>query len=290
MKEYICSACNYKTSLLYNYQRHCTTVRHKEEHNENMKRHPCEYCNRSYKFKQGLYKHMKEKHEKETSLIEHTEMNLKSSSYIVPMDKDTTTELKDMFLQLMQENRDLQDKLIEITSEPKIVHNYNTHHKTYNIINYLNTECKDALNLTEFIQQMEISFEDIENVKHIGYISSIKNTFIQSLHNVDENKRPIHCTDKKRKQFYIKEEDKWAKDVDQKHMRATIEKINNKQLKALETWKHANPNWNNDEYDFDKICDIQRTLLSMYSSREKKDKTVNKIIQQLTELDIRIEN
>ena len=69
-------------------------------------------------------------------------------------------------------------------------------------------------------------------------------------------------------------------------MRATIEKINNKQLKALETWKHANPNWNNDEYDFDKICDIQRTLLSMYSSRDKKQKVVNKILTNLTELEL----
>lgn len=289
MKEYICHSCNYKTSLLYNYQRHCNTTRHKEEHNENKKRYSCDFCNRSYKFKQGLYKHMNEKHEKESSLTEQHEVT-KDTTQLIPINKDTTTELKDMFLQLMQENRDLQDKLIEITSEPKIIHNYNTQHKTYNIINYLNTECKDALNLTEFIQQMEISFEDIENVKNIGYVSSVKNTFLQSLHNVDEKKRPIHCTDKKRKQFYIKEQDKWAKDVDQKHMRATIEKINNKQLKALETWKNENPNWNNDEYDFDKICDIQRTLLSMYSSREKKDKTVNKIIQQLTELDIRIDN
>lgn len=278
MKEYTCNACQYRTGSLYNYRRHCETQKHKDLVNQ-PKRYSCEYCTKTYKFRQGLHKHLKEKHDKDFE-EEHSIIESKQSD---------TTDLKDMFLQLMKENRDLQEKLIEITSEPKIIHNYNTQHKTYNIINYLNTECKDAFNLTDFIQQMEISFEDIQDVKDIGYVSSVKNTFLQSLHNVDQKKRPIHCTDKKRKQFYIKEENKWSKDIDQRNMKLSIEKINNKQLKALEMWKNANPHWTNDECDFDKICDIQRTLLSMYSSREKKDKTVNKIIQQLTDLDIQMD-
>ena len=115
--------------------------------------------------------------------------------------KEQHEDLKSMFITLMNENKELQDKLVQLASAPKVVNN----NRTYNIINYLNTECKDAFNLSDFINQIEITFDDIKNIKEEGYVSSVKNTLIRSLNNVDINKRPIHCTDKKRKQFYVKE-------------------------------------------------------------------------------------
>jgi hypothetical protein len=214
-----------------------------------------------------------------------------SSAMIVTTKRKPTTleimqnqnnDIKDMFMTLMNENKELQDKLLQLASTPKIVNN----NSTYNIINYLNTECKDAFNLTDFINQIDITFDDIKNIKEEGYISNIKNTLIRSLNSVDIHKRPIHCTDRKRKQFYVKEKNEWSKDHLLEKTRKGIDIMNNKQLFVLETWKNSNPGWMKEDTSFDKICDIQRTLLSMYSSKEKKEKVMNKIITGLTQIEM----
>lgn len=280
VKPYTCEACNYSTMYKGNYTRHCQSLKHqtcmKVPFDDEEFR--CGVCSKLYKNRSGLYKHMKQKHEKIQLAIEG---------------KSTEVEtLTNLVQTLITENKDLQDKLVEIASIPRVIHhttNTNSNNKTYNIINYLNTECKDAFNLSDFVKDLTITFDDIKDVKEIGYVSSIKNTFIKSLHGVDQNKRPIHCTDRKRKQFYVKDENKWFKDTLNEKAKETIEKINNKQLNALENWKKMNPKWNHCDQKFDKICDIQRTLLSMYSSREKKDKTVNKILSNLTELEFNSE-
>lgn len=272
---YTCEVCNYSTLYKGNFSRHCQSLKHMANTNQHVhERFRCGVCNRHYKNRSGLYKHMKQKHEKIQLAIEG---------------KSTEVEtLTNLVHTLITENKDLQDKLVEIASIPRIIHhttNTNSNNKTYNIINYLNTECKDAFNLSDFVKDLTITFDDIKDVKEIGYVSSIKNTFIKSLHDVEQNKRPIHCTDRKRKQFYVKEKNEWFKDNLNTKARETIEKINNKQLSALENWKNNHPNWQQCDQKFDKICDIQRTLLSMYSAKDKKEKVVNKILTNLTELE-----
>lgn len=275
VKPYTCEVCNYSTMYKGNYTRHCLSLKHqicmKVPFDDEFR---CGVCSKLYKNRSGLHKHMKQKHENIQLAIEGKSTEV-----------DTLTNLVQT---LITENKDLQDKLVEISSVPRIIHhttNTNSNNKTYNIINYLNTECKDAFNLSDFVKDLTITFDDIKDVKEIGYVSSIKNTFIKFLHGVEQNKRPIHCTDRKRKQFYVKDENKWVKDTLNVKAKETIEKINNKQLNALENWKSMNPNWNHCDQQFDKICDIQRTLLSMYSGKDKKQKVVNKILTNLTELE-----
>ena len=217
-----------------------------------------------------------------SSIVLHEDENNEYST-ISKKDKqiDRLTQLVET---LVHENKGLQDKLVDMASEPKVVYN-NNHNRTVNIIQYLNTECKHALNLSEFIESIPIEFKDIEDVNQHGYLKSVENTLVKSLCNLEKEKRPIHCTDRKRKQFYVKDENKWFKDTLNEKVKETIEKINNKQLNALENWKKMNPKWNHCDQKFDKICDIQRTLLSMYSAKDKKEKVVNKILTNLTELE-----
>lgn len=276
VKPYTCEVCNYSTMYKGNYTRHCLSIKHQSCVNVPFDdEFRCGVCSKLYKNRSGLYKHMKQKHEKIQLAIEGKSVEVETLTNLVQT--------------LITENKDLQDKLVEIASIPRVIHhttNTNSNNKTYNIINYLNTECKDAFNLSDFVKDLPISFDDIKDVKEIGYVSSIKNTLLKSLHDVEQNKRPIHCTDRKRKQFYVKDENKWFKDTLNEKAKETIEKINNKQLNALENWKIMNPKWNHCDQKFDKICDIQRTLLSMYSSRDKKQKVVNKILTNLTELEL----
>ena len=282
---YNCEACRYKSDKQSNYIRHCNTVKHRMKTNQDAyrkyedHRYTCTICDKHYLHRSGLSYHIKKYHNDECSdhfIISKEESNLE-------VVKAQHEDLKSMFITLMNENKELQDKLVQLASSPKIVNN----NRTYNIINYLNTECKDAFNLSDFINQIEITFDDIKNIKEEGYVSSVKNTLIRSLNNVDINKRPIHCTDKKRKQFYVKEKNEWTRDHLHEKTRMGIEIMNNKQLFILETWKNSNPGWMKQDNSFDKVCDIQRTLLSMYSSKDKKEKVMSKIITGLTQIEMK---
>lgn len=261
---YLCDICNYITKRKSNYIRHCQSIKH-----NNISKRKSE-------------EEDKTETQHDLSLVvlpeEHKSLVVKKDEQI-----DKLTSLVET---LIYENKGLQDKLIEIAAEPKVIYGNNNNNKTVNIIQYLNTECKDALNLSDFIESIPIEFKDIEDVKHQGYLKSIENTFIKSLFDLEQDKRPIHCTDKKRKQFYIKDQDQWSKDNQQSKTRCSIDKVNTKQLAALQSWKEDHPLWNSDERLFDKICDIQRTLLSMYSSDKSKQRMVNKIMSCLTELEV----
>lgn len=284
-----CTLCFYKTVKQSNYIRHCNTAKHitkEAKYDESLTykfKYKCSFCNKYYVHRSGLSYHIKKCHNDE--YLEDSSdiiMNTRNESSTLEIVQNQNNDIKDMFMTLMNENKELQDKLLQLASTPKIVNN----NSTYNIINYLNTECKDAFNLSDFINQIDITFDDIKNIKEEGYVSNIKNTLIRSLNSVDIHKRPIHCTDRKRKQFYVKERNEWSKDHLLEKTRKGIDIMNNKQLFVLETWKNNNPGWMKQDISFDKVCDIQRTLLSMYSSKEKKDKVMNKIITGLTQIEM----
>lgn len=265
---YLCDKCNYITKRKSNYIRHCQSIKH-----NNIIRH------------KELEDITIENNKTETNDLSLVVVPEEQKSVVVKKDEQID-KLTSLVETLIHENKGLQDKLVEIATEPKVIYGNINNNKTVNIIQYLNTECKDALNLSEFIESIPIEFKDIEDVKQQGYLKSIENTFIKSLFDLEQEKRPIHCTDKKRKQFVIKDQDQWSKDNQQCKTKFSIDKVNTKQLATLQSWKEDHPSWNNDERLFDKICDIQRTLLSMYSSDKTKQRMVNKIMSCLTDFEV----
>lgn len=276
---YLCDYCGYKTIRKANYKRHCLSKKHFMRVKEHEEREEKEYDGNN-----ASNIALSTSSSDDLSIILHEDENNEYNT-ISKKDKqiDRLTQLVET---LVHENKGLQDKLVDMASEPKVVYN-NNHNRTVNIIQYLNTECKHALNLSEFIESIPIEFKDIEDVNQHGYLKSVENTLVKSLCNLDKEKRPIHCTDKKRRQFYIKEQDQWCKDTQQEKTKNTIDKVNTKQLKALQEWKEDHPDWNTkNDKTFDKICDIQRTLLSMYSCDKKKQRMVNKIMGCLTEFEL----
>ena len=264
--KYLCDVCNYITKRKSNYIRHCQSIKHNNRRRQT--EDITEENNNTESHDLSLVVIPEEQHE------------------VVVKKDEQIDKLTSLVETLIYENKGLQDKLVEIAAEPKVIYGNNNNNKTVNIIQYLNTECKDAINLSDFIESIPIEFKDIEDVKHQGYLKSIENTFIKSLFDLEQDKRPIHCTDKKRRQFYIKDQDQWSKDNQQSKTKFSIDKVNTKQLATLQSWKENNPSWNNDDRLFDKICDIQRTLLSMYSSDKTKQRMVNKIMSCLTEFEV----
>ena len=190
----------------------------------------------------GLWKHK----QKCQFLNEKTDTSLASGL------KEMATKDKDgLILKLLKDNEEIRQILKEVL--PKIgnntiINNNNntTNHNTTNNFNlnvFLNEQCKDALNISEFVDSLKITFEDLLYSKKNGLVEGISNVMIRGLKELDIYKRPIHCTDKKRETMYIKDHEKWEKDETHEIMRNTIEKIADKERTALQIWAEENPDW-----------------------------------------------
>lgn len=263
--EYICEKCNYYTNYKSNYVKHCKTTKHIEKHDEKHKTHFfCENCKKTYKFKRNLIRHKKKCI---TENIENT------------ADSMNTNELKNMFLTIMEENKELQNKLIEIAKEPKIINNNVMHNKQFNIITFLNDDCKDAFNLTEFIDNLKITFDDLQYIEKHGYIQGIKDSLVRSLAQMEQTKRPIHCTDTKRRQFYVKDNDEWDKDAHNNKINDAIKMYNTVQLKTLLDWKN-DPSLCGDENSHERLNQLLYEVTSMYHE-DHGDKIRNKIVNEI---------
>lgn len=195
--------------------------------------------------------------------------------------------------QLSQQNKTLMEqntKLFEIAQTSNGVNNQigtmnntinNTNNNKFNINVFLNETCKDAINLTDFVNQITLSLEDLEETSKVGYAEGISNVFIRNLKDIDYKQRPIHCNDYKREVLYIKDDNQWVKDNKEKLTNA-IKVVANKNLKQIPNWQKANPEYNNpkskqnDKY-MKMLCEVMSG-----SSKEEQQKNYNKIIKNIS--------
>ena len=182
--------------------------------------------------------------------------------------------------QLMKQNTELTNTIKEIV--PKIGNNNTTtnNNNQFNLQVFLNEDCKDAINFSDFIKQIQVSFEDLENQAENGYINGISKLFIDNLQELGTHKRPIHCTDKKRKTLYIKENNEWDKEGSQNTLKKGIRDVSMKTMKCLFQEKEENQEEYDDiESDFSqKYLLIKRSLLPKFPQ----DTTINKVIEQIS--------
>lgn len=218
--------------------------------NINSKNYYCDHCSKKYKTRGGLYKHTQKYHLSLVDLEKNNSLALVKKEDIVD-DKlkhnknekvDKVDKLTNLVEVLITENKELQNQLIEMAREPKVINNNQTinKNKQFNIITFLNNDCKDAFNLSEFIKNLEVTFDDLEYIEQNGYVQGIRESLVKTLANMEETKRPIHCTDTKRKQFYVKDNDEWDKDKTHNKINQAINEYNTNQLKTLNEWKLTN--------------------------------------------------
>ena len=186
----------------------------------------CE-CGKSYRYASGLSKHKKICQEKNTNII---------------IKDDSNSDFKMMFIELMKQNSEVLDKCTELAEKPTTTINNTTNNNTqFNVMNYLNTECKDAMNLTDFIDSFEFSIQDLELLNKKGYQEAMEKTFVKQLCDMEKTKRPIHCSDKKRKSFYIKDNDVWEKDKDNEKLIRGMKNLSFVHNRTLNKWKTILP-------------------------------------------------
>jgi len=153
-------------------------------------------------------------------------------------------------LELTEKNMELTQKMLDNACGAKInntIINNNNHNKQFNLNVFLNENCKNAMNMKDFVNSLKIETEELENVGKLGYVEGISNIFIRGLKELNESERPMHCMDKKRETLYIKEDNEWDKDEKKDKVKQVIGQIAHKNFMKLIEWKEDNPAWENSE-------------------------------------------
>jgi hypothetical protein len=293
---YECICCNYYTLRISQYNIHLKTAKHyKNSHlkgttNNNVykpeKIHTifsCT-CGKNYSYKNNYYRHRKKC---ETVLNELNELSL-----TVTEDSKHPIISNDLVMQLLKQNNDLQlmlieqsNKMFELAKEAKYVTNNtnNSNNNQFNLNVFLNDKCKDALNLDDFVDSLQLQIKDLEETARLGYSDGISRIFINGLRELDIFKRPIHCSDLKRETIYIKEQNIWEKDDVQKtKLSRAIKAIGRKNIKQIFEWQKLYPEYNdssskqNDKYN-KLICNTMNG-----STEEEQAANLNKIIRNVT--------
>ena len=195
----------------------------------------CEFCNKEYQHRQGLWKHKKNCKTKEDSESETEEIK-----------KDEITD-KELMLALIKDSSELKNMIMEVLKNG--THNTNTthtnsHNKAFNLNFFLNETCKDAMNIMDFVDSIKLQLSDLERVGELGYVEGISNIIVKNLKDLDVTQRPVHCTDKKRETMYIKDEDKWEKDEERLKLHKVIRKVTCKNQNLITDYKKEHPDYN----------------------------------------------
>ena len=274
-KKFICENCDFVCSKKSDYERHILTRKHTNDDKKEQKiaeKNVC-ICGKSFKYRQGLFVHRKtcisyEKNVTTDGVVLETEINKK-------IDSTTDKELKELVKELIKQNGELVKTINEIV--PKIgntnITNNNNNNNSFNLNVFLNEQCKDALNISDFIDSLKITLEDLLFSKTNGISRGITDVMIKGLKDLDIHKRPIHCTDIKRDIMYIKDENKWSKDDNHDMMKNTIVKIADKERTALQQWAIDNPDWMDTERKQLEYLTMMRSIcepIENYNNYEKK--------------------
>jgi Txe/YoeB family toxin of Txe-Axe toxin-antitoxin module len=238
--EYCCKLCHFNSCKKTDYNRHILTIKHSSNtlatagNNKNEKKYICQCCDKNFKDRSGLWRHKKKclSHDKSDS---DTESEYESKE---PTEKELIMMLIKQNTQLIEQNASLvKNGVINTTNS----HNH-SHNKTFNLQFFLNETCKDAMNLTDFVNSIQFQLSDLEKMGEIGYVEGLSNIIIKNLKGLDVTQRPVHCADKKREVLYVKEEDKWEKENEEKEkIRKAIKRISNKNSHLLFKYKELHP-------------------------------------------------
>jgi hypothetical protein len=235
-----CEKCDVKCCKKSNWEKHLLTRKHQKSYTElqkSSKKVPTLFdciCGKEYSHRQGLYKH------KKTCVYK----NIIISPAQAPAEEVKT--LTSMVVELMKSNSELQKQMMDMckTSNTNInSHNTtNSHNKTFNLQFFLNEQCKDAMNINDFVSSFDLQLADLESVGELGYVDGITKIIVDKLNAMDIYKRPMHCSDAKRETIYIKDEDIWTKEgPGNPKLRQAIKKVSFNNMKLVYNWSNAYP-------------------------------------------------
>jgi len=251
--KFVCNSCHFISCKKIDWDRHIVTKKHKTLNNEEFsndfeqnqskeskktpKAYSCNKCNKNYMARSGLWYH------KKTCLfIENNTLPLLQEKEVIN-DKMLLQLVLDVVKsnsETQKQTNELQKQVLEICKNGTMNNSHNnSHNKTFNMQFFLNETCKDAMNIMDFVKDIKINLNDLEDVGKLGYVEGISNIIIKNLKGLEVNKRPVHCSDLKREVLYVKDEDHWSKEKEK--MNYAIKHIAHKNIQMLPEWKQQNP-------------------------------------------------
>ena len=243
-----CKLCHYYTSRKDNYIRHLSTTLHKKttqittinnakEEEICNKYYSCNNCEKKFNDRSGLWRHKKKCLPTNDSTQHNTNHNQSTDNELIMMLIKENNELKQMMMEVIKNGT---HNTTHNTTHSN--NNTNSHNKTFNLQFFLNETCKDAMNITDFVESITLQLSDLEKIGELGYVEGISNIITTNLKALDVTQRPIHCTDKKREILYVKDEDKWEKENNEKKkIRKVIKRIAHKNSKLIPEFKDKYP-------------------------------------------------
>jgi hypothetical protein len=295
--KFYCELCNYPTNRRCNYNDHLLSRKHKlamlsnenqQKISENQQKSApafiCSICNKNYKDNSGLWRHKKKckRIGKESSGGGDTDSDAEENSANI---KESLLSDKELMMMLVKQNSQLMEVLKNGTNNGNHSHNTNnnhSHNKTFNLQFFLNETCKDAMNINDFVSSIKPQLEDLEATGRLGYVEGISNIILNNLKTLQIHNRPIHCSDQKREVIYIKDNDEWTKEEDDKPiLTKAIKVIANENIKNIREWRNEYPDCvNADSKKNNLYLKIVSNSMSG-GSAEESSKNINKIISNV---------
>jgi hypothetical protein len=283
---YYCKTCDFICSKQSDWSRHLLTLKHKNgdtmvtngdnftPKNANPE-YVCE-CGNTYKYRQGISRHRK------TCFI------YQGTSDIQSVKMSPTFEIdKEMLIKLLLKNQDVMEKMIELmpqTGNNNYSNNTNSNNQ-FNIQMFLNNHCKNAMNLTDFIESLPITADTYDSTIENGLTKTLTNMITNGLSQLDILDRPIHCTDATRKTLYVKEGNNWEKDTELIRMLLGIKTIARKQRMMINKWQDANEGWEKEDYIQTKLTTLISHSMTNIESDEKETSKIVRAISKNVYLD-----
>tara|TARA_B100000424_G_scaffold147710_2_gene112593 strand:+ start:6789 stop:7853 length:1065 start_codon:yes stop_codon:yes gene_type:complete len=278
-KHFSCERCKHITCNLSDFEAHKNEHKNekkvakkvaKNEHQNRTsitKKYICEFCDRSYKYDTGYYKHVKKCTSKDQA-------------------KDKLIEMQQEVIESKTQTISAQNEIITILKDTSKVINNNTYNQSVNINLFLNEECKNAMNLTDFLSKVQMTLADLAYTKDNGMIKGITNIVIKNLADTPPTERPIHSIkDEEGSQLYIKEDDTWACENKEEKIEKTIDSISKKQCNLIKLWEKDFPDWNKTEQGTEEYMEICRIVMGGTTDTEL-EKTRDLILKRIPRTNI----
>lgn len=299
ISKFCCEICNFNAVKLGDYKRHLLTRKHKKLTLEHNKKHQplnlhsdkdkdnldkpfaCE-CGKSFSHRPSLSRHKKTCSYEKIAITSKNEVNEEK-------EVDAETVPMNVFMQAVKSmneaavvNQELMKKIVQLSEKPSVVNNVKQVNNitNFNLNVFLNETCKDALNITDFFNNLKLQMEDLENLGRLGYVEGMSNIIIKNLEELEETQRPIHCVDLKRDVLYIKDKDGWEKNQGSiENLDDAMEGLQKKNVRKLQEWTEKNPGVKNPTSQ--KAEEYHKILGNMFGDINDPGKDKKKIIKNI---------
>jgi len=286
--KFVCYICDYTTNRKSSYDKHLFTAKHikltqiNKNDNKSCEKvanyYNCLICDKQFKSRVGLWKHKKKCNVKETEMDNDCDSD---------SDSDSDKELMKLIL---KDNSELKKLIIELckngvnNNSLNNIQVSNSHNKSFNLQFFLNETCKNAMNIMDFANSIQLKLTDLENVGELGYVEGISKIIIDNLKLLDVTERPVHCSDFKRDVMYVKDEDKWEKENENNSkIKKLIHSVTNKNISLIPEWKQKYPDCTN--INSNKSTKINKMIMEVMETDKTKDEKIIKKIAKETTID-----